>query len=189
MLTIVRSLVELHGGHVTVASDGPGRGARFVVRLPLVTTPVAPVETAAPATQGPRRYVLVVEDNDDLREMMRFTLELQGHTTHAVGSGPEALAVAAPPDVALVDIGLPGMDGFEVGRRLRARFGASVRLVALTGYGQPESRESAAAAGFDDFLVKPVAPEHLARALEPPAEFLHGSVSGTMSRFRTRNPR
>ena len=164
-LTIVRGLVDLHGGHVSVTSDGPGRGTRFTVRLPLATRGLAPAPVAANGVASSPQKVLVVEDNEDLREMMRFMLALQGHTAEAVGSGPEALAVPAPPDVVLVDIGLPGMNGFEVARQLRARFGADVRLIAVTGYGQDESRAHAAAAGFDDFLVKPVAPEHLARAL------------------------
>jgi len=165
-LTIVRGLVGLHGGQVSVTSDGPGLGTRFTVRLPLAARGLATAPTmAANGVASSPQKVLVVEDNEDLREMMRFMLALQGHTAEAVGSGAEALAVPVPPDVVLVDIGLPGMNGFEVARRLRARFGADVRLIAVTGYGQGESRDHAAAAGFDDFLVKPVAPEHLARAL------------------------
>ena len=165
-LTIVRGLVDLHGGHVSVTSDGPGRGTRFTVRLPLAARGLAtaPAMAATGVARSPQK-VLVVEDNEDLREMMRFMLALQGHTAEVVGSGAEALAVPAPPDVVLVDIGLPGINGFEVARGLRARFGADVRLIAVTGYGQAECRDRAAAAGFDDFLVKPVGPEHLARAL------------------------
>jgi CheY-like chemotaxis protein len=110
------------------------------------------------------RCILVVEDNADAREALRVLLELEGHTVEAVEEGPQALEVvrAKDPDIALVDIGLPGMDGHEIARRLRAADARRPVLIALTGYGQPEDRQRATDAGFDDVLVKPVDPAALA---------------------------
>ena len=158
-LTVVRRLVELHGGTVVASSDGIGRGATFRVVLPLPNE--AERATTAPPAPGtgidPLR-ILIVEDNDDNRELTRLLLELEGHTVSTVGDGESGVAVviAERPDVALVDIGLPGIDGFEVARRLRAGPGAATTLlIALTGYGTPQDRQRAMAAGFDAFLVKP----------------------------------
>jgi len=171
-LTLVRRLVELHGGTVTVVSPGPGRGTTFIVRLPRINVPQ---QSPAPAngTGSPRTAlrVLIVEDNDDAREMMRHLLLLAGHTVRDAGDGTVGLAMALelPPDVAIVDVGLPGLDGFEVARRLRADpRGRSVTLIALTGYGQHETRARALEAGFDAFLVKPLVTEELDRILTAP---------------------
>ena len=118
-------------------------------------------------TASPTRRILIVEDNRDAREMLRTVLELDGHTVIQAGDGLSAirLAVETAPDIVLMDIGLPELDGFEVARRIRARVGGAIRLVALSGYGDPEAREQAHRAGFDAHLVKPVPPEDLTRLL------------------------
>jgi signal transduction histidine kinase len=164
-LTLVRRLTELHGGAVAVASDGPGRGSEFTVRLPIGQAEPAP-EATTPGARG-RRHVLVIEDNADAREMLRVALELDGHRVETAEDGPRGVEVAlrTTPDVILVDIGLPGLDGYAVGRRLRAALGDRVTLVALTGYGQSEDRRRTSEAGFDAHLVKPVDPDVLGRAL------------------------
>jgi signal transduction histidine kinase/CheY-like chemotaxis protein len=167
-LALVRRLVELHGGTVAAASDGPGRGARFTVRLPLAMPQAdAPASTGSePGSGQPRRAsILVVEDNDDAREMLTMKLAMDGHKVRAARNGAEGLALAAAeaPEVMIVDVGLPDMNGHEVAGRVRAQtWGARVRLLALTGYGQPEDRERALAAGFDDHLTKPVEDSQLA---------------------------
>ncbi|HET9316935.1 MAG TPA: ATP-binding protein, partial [Vicinamibacteria bacterium] len=165
-LTLVRSLVEMHGGTVTARSAGEGQGSEFVVRLPLAagiarTLPLA----ARSVTAGPRAgRVLVVEDNADSRELLCVLLERAGYTCETAATGREALerAEANRPDVVVLDVGLPEIDGFEVARRIRAtsRLG-HVRLIAVTGYGQEVDRAASRAAGFDAHLVKPVQAECL----------------------------
>ena len=167
-LTIARGIAELHGGTLTAESDGRGHGTTFTLRLPITDGAGA----KAPQPSAPRRHksrrVLVAEDNDDARETLRVMLELQGHTVSGAADGIAAVeaAIAEKPQVGIIDIGLPGLDGYEVARKLRRRFGRELRLIALTGYGQPEARTIATSAGFDAFLVKPVDPDELARALE-----------------------
>ena len=166
-LTVVRHLVELHGGTIEARSAGRGRGSTFVVSLPRVDAVTAATrEAAAPPRMQPRR-ILVVDDNRDARELLRTILELDSHHVQEAADGVHAvrLAVSWAPEVALVDIGLPEMDGYEVARRIRKRLGKAVRLVALTGYGDAEARRLAAVAGFDDYLVKPVDPDTLAELL------------------------
>jgi CheY-like chemotaxis protein len=121
--------------------------------------------SAQPAPSG--RSILIIEDNADARDALRVLLELEGHSVDAAGEGREAveLARAKDPDIALVDIGLPGIDGYEVARRVRARDARRPVLIALTGYSQPEDRRRATEAGFDDMLVKPVDPTALATLL------------------------
>lgn len=118
-----------------------------------------------PAPSG--RSILIIEDNIDARDALRVLLELDGHAVEAAGEGQEALELARTkdPDIALVDIGLPGIDGYEVARRVRARDARRPVLIALTGYGQPEDRRRATEAGFDEMLVKPVDPAALAELL------------------------
>jgi CheY-like chemotaxis protein len=113
------------------------------------------------------RSILIIEDNADARDALRVLLELDGHAVEAAGEGQEALelARAKDPDIALVDIGLPGIDGYEVARRVRARDARRPVLIALTGYGQPEDRRRATEAGFDEMLVKPVDPTALTELL------------------------
>jgi signal transduction histidine kinase/ActR/RegA family two-component response regulator len=164
-LSLVRSLTELHGGAVEVKSDGPGRGSEFTIRLPGgdAASPSRP-ETASTAGS---RHVLVIEDNADAREMLRLALELDGHRVETAADGTSGVDVAlrTTPDLVLIDIGLPGLDGYAVARRLRAALGQRVTLVALTGYGQSEDRRRTSEAGFDAHLVKPVDPDVLSRAL------------------------
>ena len=168
-LTLVRRLVEMHGGSVGAASEGPGRGSTFTVRLPRGATPVlvAPTRAATPSSRGGSRCrrVLVVEDNSDTREMLRQVLAMLGHEVHVAQDGAEAvdLALRLGPDVALVDVGLPALDGYAVARAIRAAPGGNrIRLVAVTGYGRAEDRRAAEVAGFDAHVVKPVSPEMLA---------------------------
>jgi signal transduction histidine kinase len=161
-LAIVRSLVALHGGSVTARSDGRGRGSEFIVRLPHLSMETAPAASPAdglPPALDTGLRVLVVDDNEDAVFMLAEALTQAGHQTAVAHDGPEALQVAERfrPDVALLDIGLPVMDGFELARQIRAnRDLASVRLVAVTGYGQEHDRRRTQAAGFDAHLVKPV---------------------------------
>jgi signal transduction histidine kinase len=168
-LTIVQRLAELHGGSVSASSPGPERGARFVVRLPLARGP-APAEPAGTPAAAPKKRlrIVVIEDNDDIRDSLRTLLTLWGHEVRTASDGKRGmdLVLAAPPDVALVDIGLPGISGYDVARLIRARLPTRrIRLVAVTGYGQASDRERALAAGFDAHLLKPIAPGALQREL------------------------
>jgi CheY-like chemotaxis protein len=168
-LTLVRRLVELHGGVVEAASEGRGRGSTFVVRLPGAIDPLADTLAAPPAAQRARsRRILIVEDNADSREVLRHLLRLEGHVVEEATDGPSAVEaiLRTRPDVALIDIGLPGLDGYEVARRVRARpEGQDVLLVTLTGYGLEADRQRAREAGFDAHLVKPLDPEKLDEVL------------------------
>jgi signal transduction histidine kinase len=165
-LSIVKSLVTLHGGTVSAASDGVGRGSEFVITLPLVADDAPAVRatgTIAPPT-GPAtqpRSILVVDDNQDAAELIAEALAAAGHDVRTAFDGPAALAIRQEfdPDVVFLDIGLPVMDGYEVARRMRAIDGKRVTLVAITGYGQESDRKRALAAGFDSHLVKPVSIE------------------------------
>jgi signal transduction histidine kinase/ActR/RegA family two-component response regulator len=159
-LTLVRQLVALHGGSVDARSDGPGTGSTFVVRLPLVDHPVQAAESPwHPATSRATQRILVVDDNRDSADTMAMLLELAGHDACVAYNGEEALAAADAhrPDVILLDIGLPGLSGHDVCRRIReASWGADIMIVALTGWGQDDDRRLSAEAGFDAHLVKPV---------------------------------
>ena len=167
-LTLVRRLVELHEGTVVASSAGPGKGSEFTVRFPVLTG--LPSDAPRPAdalTPRPRR-ILVVEDNPDAREALALLLESWGHHVEQAGDGLTGLEVARarPPDVALVDVGLPGMDGYTLAQELRATPAcAAVRLIALTGYSRSSDRERGYEAGFDAYLVKPVDPDQLRQAL------------------------
>jgi PAS domain S-box-containing protein len=162
-LTLVQRLVDLHGGSVEAASAGPGLGSRFTVFLPLVPRPATAVAAPDAGAPRPSRRVLVVEDNEDSRDMLRQVLEHAGHEVHDAGDGPQGVdaALRLEPDVALIDVGLPEIDGYEVARRIRAQVGPDMVLVALTGYGLAEDRDRALAAGFDLHLVKPIDFERL----------------------------
>jgi PAS domain S-box-containing protein len=169
-LTLVKSLVEQHGGRVEAFSDGPGRGSEFVVRLPLTCIPESPSidHTPARANSVPPRRILVVDDNADAADTLAMVLSLRGYDVRVARDGPAALRAAGEfhPELVLLDIGLPGMDGYAVARALRAEPAEGrVRLVALTGYGREEDRRRSAEAGFDDHLVKPIAPETLLELL------------------------
>ncbi len=168
-LTLVRHLVALHGGTVTAHSEGPDKGAEFVVRLPLRARPTGAVSAGLrPAAETPRRRILLVEDNEDIREMTRDLLESLGHEVVVAKDGFEGidLAKTAKADLALIDLGLPEIDGYEVARRIRSALGAAApRLVALTGYGDEEAHARSREAGFDLHMVKPVSDENLAMVL------------------------
>jgi len=166
-LALVKRLAEIHGGSASVESAGPGKGAMFVVRLPSLPAPAAP-ESPAAVHRGTRRTVLIVEDNEDARHMLEAALVLDGHQVHAAPDGESGLQLAerSPPDVALIDIRLPGIDGYEVARRLRAAHERRrIALIAVTGFGQTEDRRRAFDAGFDAHLVKPVNAERLKRVM------------------------
>ena len=156
-LTVVRRLVELHGGTVAAASEGADRGSSFTVRLPLLQSQPRVRSLEALPPELPPLDVVVVEDNADNREIVVDLLRTRGHRVVGVEDGVRGIEaiLGGRYDVALIDIGLPGCDGYEVARRVRAAPGADVVLVALTGYGRDEDRTRAAAAGFDAFLVKP----------------------------------
>jgi CheY-like chemotaxis protein/two-component sensor histidine kinase len=169
-LTLVKRLVEMHGGTVTAHSRGSGHGSEFVVRLPARPEPDEPGkgEAGAATARLPRHRVLVVDDNPDAADSLALLLELAGQEVRAAHDGPSALAEAEAmrPVLVFLDIGMPGMDGFEVARRLRRLPGlAGVRLVAMTGWGQDEDRRRSAEAGFDQHLVKPVEPKALEQLL------------------------
>jgi len=167
-LTIARRLAELHGGWVDAQSDGPGNGATFTLRLPLAKGAAKKVAAPRESATGARRRVLVVDDSEDIRETMRLLLTQWGHDVAVAASGEEGLDQVARtlPDIAIIDIGLPGMSGYEVAERIRALHPAdAVRLIALTGYGQPADGKRALAAGFDRHLLKPLAPEALRETL------------------------
>jgi len=158
-LTLVRQLVEMHGGSVQAYSEGLGRGSEFVVRLPLATSQVAQAAPEPQPTLALARRVLVVDDNRDAAVSLATLLNMAGHETCIAHDGLEALDAAASfrPDVMLLDIGLPKLNGYEVARRLREQpWGNDITLIALTGWGQDEDRRKTREAGFDSHLVKPV---------------------------------
>lgn len=175
-LTLVRQLVDLHGGTIEARSEGVGRGSEFVVRLPrqsgrvekappLASPPTLPVERAR--VLAPKR-VLVVDDNHDSAASLAILLRLQGHEVRTAHDGIEALEVeeAFRPHLVLLDIGLPKLHGYDVARMLRERRGAHIAISAMTGFGQPDDRRRSREAGFDHHLVKPVDPKDLVRVLD-----------------------
>jgi two-component system CheB/CheR fusion protein len=180
-LSLVRLIVEQHGGDVQVRSDGPGQGSEFTIRLPLAATPEDQPGAAPPPTNHRHksdgqngngkphgRKIVLVEDQADNRKMLTRWLQLKGHAVESAADGAAGVALIERqrPDIALIDIGLPKLDGYEVARRIRSGPGSSsMRLIALTGYGQPADVEAARQAGFDHHLVKPVNPDELERLL------------------------
>jgi CheY-like chemotaxis protein/two-component sensor histidine kinase len=162
-LALVRRLVEMHGGTVTAHSEGAGKGTELEVRLPLV--PGTAMTTAADKTQLPElpelpsRRILVVDDNNDAAETLAAMLRVSGHQVETAGDGLQALTVAPSfaPDVVLLDLGMPNLNGYETATRIRAQpWGRHVALIAITGWGQPEDRQRTVEAGFNAHLVKPV---------------------------------
>ena len=172
-LSLVRRLVELHGGKVEARSEGVGRGSEFLVRLPLRGAP-AEVEAPAPPPRraAVRRRILVVDDNADAATSLAQLLTLFGHTTRTAFTGLEALAIGAEfqPDAIVLDIGLPGLNGYDTCRKVReGSWGRDCFIVASTGWGQTEDRRQSAEAGFNVHMVKPVDPVELARLVEAAA--------------------
>jgi two-component system CheB/CheR fusion protein len=171
-LTLVRTLAEMHGGSAEAASDGPGQGSRFTVRLPIVSM----ARGTVPPNQAPRhaeaptpRRILLVEDNQDVGETLALALALDGHTVRIVRDGPAALEVvpAFDPEVVLLDVGLPGMTGYDVARRLRQDpERAGLLIIAVSGYGNEEHRRLSEQAGCDAHLLKPVDPDAFRPALD-----------------------
>ena len=157
-LTLVRTLVEMHGGRVEAHSDGPGTGSEFVVWLPVLEDALAEPQATTAPREMPARRVMIVDDNRDAAEMLGALLEALGAIVQVVYSGRAALDMLDrfDPDAVLLDIGMPEMDGYEVARRLRAQPDrADTLLIALTGWGQDQDQENAKAAGFNHHLVKP----------------------------------
>ncbi len=161
-LTLAQRIVELHGGTIEVQSEGEGKGSEFIVRLPRRHPPLLLASSSIPPPQEKPfvpRNIFLVEDNDDNLEMLRKLLLAWGHRVEGVGDGLQALEIMRRglAEVTLIDLGLPGMDGYELARQVRKLPGGeTVRLIAVTGYGQPEDRRRALQAGFDLHLVKPV---------------------------------
>jgi CheY-like chemotaxis protein/two-component sensor histidine kinase len=168
-LALVRGLIHLHGGEVTARSDGAGHGAELEVRLPLHAGAPAAPPGPSPATAAPHRWrVLVVDDNQDAAETLAQLVTLFGHEAEVAFDGESAIrkAAARPPDLVLCDLGLPGMDGYSVARTLRASTAAPrARLIALSGYAQPDDIARATEAGFDGHLPKPADPARIEQLL------------------------
>src|SRR5688572_637219 len=172
-LALARRIAEMHGGTLVAHSEGPGRGSVFTLRLPLAETQSAPAKAAdaarAPASSSAAQRILVVDDNEDVATTLNSLLQTLGHETRMAHDGAAALKAAEEfrPNVVLLDIGMPGMDGYEVARRLRAtKRGRRLRIIAVTGWGQEADRRKSREAGFDLHLVKPVEPNDLARVLD-----------------------
>jgi CheY-like chemotaxis protein len=167
-LTLVKRLAEMHGGSVEANSEGLGRGSEFVVRLPVAVIPPTPAprppDGGGQALCAARLRILVVDDNQDAAESLGQLLEIVGHEVRAAHDGVSGLEAAASfrPDVALLDLGMPGINGYDVARRIRGyEWGKSMLLIALTGWGQEDDRRRTRDAGFDHHLVKPVDPDAL----------------------------
>jgi PAS domain S-box-containing protein len=168
-LTLVKRLVDLHKGQIDVTSAGPGRGSAFTIRFPRIEPAARPSPSKpAPAFGNAQRRILIVEDNDDARQMLRHVLELAGHEVHEADDGVRGLeqALVLYPDAVVIDLGLPGLDGYQVAQRIRAAGRRDVVLIAVTGYGQREDRLRSSAAGFDAHLTKPVDPTVLDALLQ-----------------------
>ena len=167
-LTLVKSLVSMHGGSVEAKSDGPGLGSEFIVRLPLLEEAAMPQEATRRIQPLPSRRILIVDDSRDGGESLAMLLRVLGAEVALAHSGRQALesVVSFQPDVVLLDIGMPGMDGYEVARRIRANpANRNIQLIALTGWGQDEDRQRSAAAGFNHHLVKPADVDKLRQLL------------------------
>jgi signal transduction histidine kinase/CheY-like chemotaxis protein len=169
-LALVKLLAELHGGTAVAASGGPGRGAEFTVTLPAIEAPEEHAARTPPRSDERHgRRILLVEDDDDARRNLHAALELDGHQVWEASDGAGAISSAAQfkPEVAIIDVGLPGLNGFEVAERLRGDAArAPMVLIALTGYTQTDALRRARAAGFDEFVTKPIAPDRLTRLID-----------------------
>ena len=157
-LTLVQRLAELHGGTVEATSPGSGKGATFTVRLPAIEAPASTKATSNEPVIPQKLHVAIVEDNDDARLSLRMVLELEGHEVHEAADGDAGVPLIANDStitVAFIDIGLPGMSGYEIARAVRAQRRSSVRLVAMSGYGGERDVARGSEAGFDAYIVKP----------------------------------
>ena len=166
-LTIVRRLAELHGGSVRASSDGLGKGACFVISIPMTTMDLLPIKTSNHFDQdSTRRRIVIVEDNADIRETLRSILGLWGHDVFAADNGISGVELIQRelPDIALIDVGLPALNGYEVAKTVKAAL-PKIQLIAITGYGQPTDKLAAIEAGFDHHLLKPVEPALLKELL------------------------
>jgi len=159
-LALTKRLVELHDGQIAATTGGPGAGATFTVRLPLTTVPTQEQPTVNVAPPARQCRVLVAEDIPDAAEMMRLMIGCMGHDVRVAADGVQAVAIAREfePQVALLDIGMPRMDGYEAARQIRTALGQRVLLVALTGWGQEDDCQRAYLAGFDRHVTKPAEP-------------------------------
>jgi CheY-like chemotaxis protein len=174
-LTLARRLAHLHGGTLTAHSDGLGLGSELVLRLPFLADPepTRPDPAGAECDPPPRYRIVVVDDNVDAAEMLATVLQLGGHEVHIGHDGLAALELVGSvrPDIAFVDLGLPGLDGFELAQQLREHpHRPGLRLVAVTGYGQEDDRIRSREAGFDHHMTKPVAVDELLKWLSGPLE-------------------
>jgi CheY-like chemotaxis protein len=170
-LALAKGLVELHGGSLEARSRGAGFGSEFVVRLPVARQDAArPKSAEAPAAAGPAsRRVLIADDNRDAAESLAVLLRMHGHEVTVAYDGPQALALLTQvhPEVALLDIGMPGLNGYEVARRVRqGPLGRTITLIAVTGWGQDRDKAQAHLAGFDHHFTKPVDPARLSWLLQ-----------------------
>jgi two-component system, sensor histidine kinase len=168
-LTLVRRLVELHGGTIAASSEGEGCGSRFTVRLKQIPSATQSSDISLPLERRAKpRRVLLIEDSGDAREMLRMTLQLAGHVVYDAADGIRGLELlnVVRPDVGIIDISLPQMDGYEIAKRIRQEpHGREMLLLALTGYGSPGDASRSLEHGFDHHLVKPVDPDQLERLL------------------------
>jgi CheY-like chemotaxis protein len=159
-LALVRNLVRLHGGDVSAKSDGLGKGSEFKLRLPLADGAKIPAEikrARRQASDSASRRIVIVEDNADVRKLLHYQLESLGHSVYDAADGDEGLreVLDKKPDLVLLDLGLPGVDGFHVAREVRSRMGGDIVLVAISGFGRPEDKRRAMEAGFDEHVTKP----------------------------------
>lgn len=174
-LAIVRQLVQMHGGEVTAHSEGPGRGSELVVRLPLLAAPAAE-DTRSTPTPPPRsaaRRILIADDNDDALQTLSWLLESHGHEVHTARDGLEAVEAAAAvrPEIVILDIGMPNLDGYGAAERIRGQpWGRPMKLVAQTGWGQPSDKQRAKQAGFDLHLTKPIDVDRLVAVIAEVSE-------------------
>jgi len=157
-LTLVRRIAELHEGRVEARSEGAGKGSEFIVQLPAIEAPAEALETAVTPRSATRRRIALVEDNEDVRCGLRVLLEMEGHEVLEASDGLQGVdtILREQADIALIDIGLPHLDGYGVARAVRSRARRPVMLVAMTGYGSREDAERGTQAGFDAYMVKPV---------------------------------
>ncbi|MGH8171101.1 MAG: ATP-binding response regulator, partial [Steroidobacteraceae bacterium] len=174
-LTLARRLVELHGGSIEARSAGRGEGTEFLVRLPTITAAATPqaIAPSRPPDPSASCRILIADDNHDAAVSLGMLLQAMGHDTRVVGDGIEALEEAElfRPDVVLLDIGMPRLDGYETARRLRNRpWAAATQIVAVTGWGQETDRQRAKNAGFHRHLVKPVSLEALSEIMSSACE-------------------